>query len=209
MSMAALTINYEREQFVDFSKPFLNLGISILFKSPKKEKPGLFSFLSPLATEIWIYLIAAYMTVSLGIFVLARLSPYEWYNPHPCNTDSEEVENTFDLGNSMWFAIGTLMQQGSDINPRACSTRLVGSIWWFFTLIMISSYTANLAAFLTIERMVSPIESVEDLEKQTEIKYGTRYNGTTMSFFKVGDNFNSHLIYTTLNTTIMLKTHRT
>lgn len=183
--MAALTINYEREQFVDFTKPFLNLGISILFKSPKKEKPGLFSFLSPLAAEIWIYLLAAYITVSLGIFVLARLSPYEWYNPHPCNVDSDAVENTFNLGNSMWFAIGTLMQQGSDINPRACSTRLVGSTWWFFTLIMISSYTANLAAFLTIERMVSPIESVEDLEKQTEIKYGTRYNGTTMSFFKV------------------------
>jgi hypothetical protein len=47
---------------VDFSKPFLNLGISILFKMPKKEKPGLFSFLNPLAMEIWIYLIAAYMT---------------------------------------------------------------------------------------------------------------------------------------------------
>ena len=30
-------------------------------------------------------------------------------------------------------------------------------MWWFFTLIMISSYTANLAAFLTVERMESPI----------------------------------------------------
>lgn len=28
---------------------------------------------------------------------------------------------------------------------------------------MISSYTANLAAFLTVERMDSPIESAEDL----------------------------------------------
>ena len=36
-------------------------------------------------------------------------------------------------------------------------------MWWFFTLIMISSYTANLAAFLTVERMESPIESAEDL----------------------------------------------
>jgi hypothetical protein len=33
----------------------------------------------------------------------------------------------------------------------------VGGIWWFFTLIIISSYTANLAAFLTVERMSTPI----------------------------------------------------
>lgn len=185
MSMAGLSINYEREQFVDFSKPFLNLGISILFKMPKKEKPGLFSFLNPLAMEIWIYLIAAYMTVSFSIFVLARFSPYEWYNPHPCIPETDSVENTFNLSNSFWFAIGTLMQQGSDVNPRAVSTRIVGSTWWFFTLIIISSYTANLAAFLTIERMVSPIESAEDLVKQTEIEYGTRLGGTTMEFFEV------------------------
>ncbi len=30
-------------------------------------------------------------------------------------------------------------------SPRAISTRMVAGMWWFFTLIMISSYTANLA----------------------------------------------------------------
>ena len=61
----------------------------------------------------------------------------------------------------------------------------MGSVWWFFTLIVISSYTANLAAFLTMERMSSPIESAEDLAKQTEIKYGTVDSGSTKEFFKV------------------------
>jgi len=42
----------------------------------------------------------------------------------------------------------------------------VGGIWWFFTLIIISSYTANLAAFLTVERQITPIENAEDLAKQ-------------------------------------------
>ena len=65
------------------------------------------------------------------------------------------------------------------------SGRIVGSVWWFFTLIIISSYTANLAAFLTVERMQSPIESADDLAKQTEIKYGTVEGGSTMEFFRV------------------------
>jgi hypothetical protein len=60
----------------------------------------------------------------------------------------------------------------------------VTSAWWFFTLILISSYTANLAAFLTVERMVSPIESAEDLAKQTEIQYGAVEGGSTREFFR-------------------------
>lgn len=72
---------------------------------------------------------------------------------------------------------------------RSMSGRIVGSVWWFFTLIIISSYTANLAAFLTVERMQSPIESAEDLAKQTEIKYGTIDSGTTKVFFKVKNLF--------------------
>lgn len=69
--------------------------------------------------------------------------------------------------------------------PKALSTRIVGGIWWFFTLIIISSYTANLAAFLTVERMESPIDSADDLAKQTKIEYGTVEDGSTMAFFKV------------------------
>ena len=70
------------------------------------------------------------------------------------------------------------------MNPRAASTRIVGGIWWFFTLIIISSYTANLAAFLTVERMITPIENAEDLSKQRDIAYGTLSGGSTMTFFR-------------------------
>lgn len=77
------------------------------------------------------------------------------------------------------------MQQGCDISPRSISGRIVGSVWWFFTLILISSYTANLAAFLTVERMVTPINSPEDLASQTEVQYGTLIHGSTWDFFRV------------------------
>lgn len=62
---------------------------------------------------------------------------------------------------------------------------MVGSVWWFFTLIIISSYTANLAAFLTVERMVTPINSADDLAKQTEVEYGTLSFSSTQEFFRV------------------------
>ncbi|XP_065723392.2 glutamate receptor ionotropic, kainate 2 isoform X6 [Drosophila suzukii] len=71
-----------------------------------------------------------------------------------------------------------------ELMERATSTRIVGGCWFFFCLIIISSYTANLAAFLTVERMISPIESASDLAEQTEISYGTLEGGSTMTFFR-------------------------
>lgn len=57
-------------------------------------------------------------------------------------------------------------------------------MWFFFALIIIASYTANLAAFLTVETLEKPIESAEDLAAQTVIKYGVVEGGSTMNFFK-------------------------
>ncbi|XP_061316208.1 glutamate receptor ionotropic, kainate 2 isoform X4 [Pezoporus flaviventris] len=184
LAVAPLAITYVREKVIDFSKPFMTLGISILYRKPNGTNPGVFSFLNPLSPDIWMYILLAYLGVSCVLFVIARFSPYEWYNPHPCNPDSDVVENNFTLLNSFWFGVGALMQQGSELMPKALSTRIVGGIWWFFTLIIISSYTANLAAFLTVERMESPIDSADDLAKQTKIEYGTVEDGATMTFFK-------------------------
>ena len=60
-------------------------------------------------------------------------------------------------------------------------------MWFFFALIMIASYTANLAAFLTVETLDKPIESAEDLAAQglnPPIKYGVVGGGSTMKFFQ-------------------------
>uniref|UniRef100_A0A669AX07 Glutamate receptor n=1 Tax=Oreochromis niloticus TaxID=8128 RepID=A0A669AX07_ORENI len=184
LAVAPLAITYVREKVIDFSKPFMTLGISILYRKPNGTNPGVFSFLNPLSPDIWMYILLACLGVSCVLFVIARFSPYEWYNPHPCNPDSDVVENNFTLLNSFWFGVGALMQQGSELMPKALSTRIVGGIWWFFTLIIISSYTANLAAFLTVERMESPIDSADDLAKQTKIPYGVVEDGATMTFFK-------------------------
>ncbi|XP_075800300.1 glutamate receptor ionotropic, kainate 2 isoform X3 [Microtus pennsylvanicus] len=151
LAVAPLAITYVREKVIDFSKPFMTLGISILYRKPNGTNPGVFSFLNPLSPDIWMYILLAYLGVSCVLFVIARFSPYEWYNPHPCNPDSDVVENNFTLLNSFWFGVGALMQQ---------------------------------AAFLTVERMESPIDSADDLAKQTKIEYGAVEDGATMTFFK-------------------------
>lgn len=71
---------------------------------------------------------------------------------------------------------------------------MVSGLWWFFTLIMVSSYTANLAAFLTTEKADSPFDNIQELVERADklgIKYGAKDGGATANFFKVNQR---HLI---------------
>lgn len=185
IAVADLAVNSERESVVDFTLPFMSTGISILYKKPIKKETSLWSFLSPFSTRVWIYMLGTFVGVSILLFLTGRFTPYEWTNPHPCRQDDKVLENVLNMRNSFWCTIGSLMQQGSDIAPKAMSTRVIIAIWYFFTLIIISSYTANLAAFLTVEVIPFPFNDVEGLAAQTKIKYGCTKNGATHKFFKV------------------------
>ncbi|CAF2402152.1 unnamed protein product [Rotaria sp. Silwood2] len=184
LAIAPLTITSQRENAVDFSKPWMNLGISILISAPEKSKPGVFSFMEPLSKEIWMCITFAYIGVSVILFLVSRFSPYEWSMK---NEETLQLSNKFSILNTLFFALAAFMQQGVDFIPRSISGRLVASVWWYFSMILVASYTANWAAFLTVKRMVTPIESVEDLARQTDIKYGVVRGGSTQSFFEKSD----------------------
>ncbi|XP_017048729.1 glutamate receptor 1 isoform X2 [Drosophila ficusphila] len=206
IAIAAMTITAERERVIDFSKPFMTLGISIMIKKPVKQTPGVFSFLNPLSEEIWISVILSYVGVSMVLYFVTRFPPYEWRIVRRPQADSSAQqppgiiggatlsephshqppvpENEFTMLNSFWYSLAAFMQQGCDLTPPSIAGRIAAAVWWFFTIILISSYTANLAAFLTVERMVAPIKTPEDLAMQTDVDYGTLKHGSTWDFFR-------------------------
>ncbi|XKL65848.1 hypothetical protein PGB90_009268 [Kerria lacca] len=207
MAIAPLTITAERERVVDFSKPFASLGISIMLKKPVKQVPNVFSFLEPLSREVWLCVIFSFIAVSVVLFIVSRFSSSEWHiitphdqqyyrlyqhrypevagpghgNPTPNPTI---LINDFSILNCFWFTVGALLQQGCNLTPRSLSGRIVSTVWWLFALFLFASYTANMAAYFTVERMSSSINSVEDLVAQSEIEYGTVKDGSTWNFFK-------------------------
>lgn len=54
----------------------------------------------------------------------------------------------------------------------------------FSRFIVIASYTANLAAFLTVSRLDTPIESLEDLAKQYKVLYAPINGTAAMTYFE-------------------------
>ena len=62
------------------------------------------------------------------------------------------------------------------------SGRLTSVTWWLGTVIIVATYTANLASLLTASRSQKSINSIEDLGSQTKIKYGKNDNDKMFSF---------------------------
>lgn len=118
MAIVDLTITFVRAEVVDFTMPFMNTGISILFRKPLVGDPPLFSFLFPFSVDVWFYMLTAYIALSLWYGLLGRFSPMENKHTFREDADPEDVEDELGMTHRFWFAIGSLMQQGSDLNPR-------------------------------------------------------------------------------------------
>ncbi|GBP47227.1 Glutamate receptor ionotropic, kainate 2 [Eumeta japonica] len=180
-----LTITAERERAVDFTTPFMNLGISILFTQPTEPTPAFFAFLLPFSPGVWGFLGLAYLGTTLLLYVVGRLCPEEWQNPYPCIEEPTALENQFTLQNAFWFTLGSVLLQGSEIAPVAYGTRSVASMWWLFALVITSSYTANLATLLAKKTTADRIHDVKELANNEEgISYGATFGGSTYDFFQ-------------------------
>lgn len=127
MALASLTITRARQRVVDFTKPFMKIGISIMIKKPDKQKPGVFSFMEPLDSMVWVCVSLAFTGVSLVLFFIGRWSPFEWRAE--ASRKEISVTNAFTLSNTLWFSLGALMQQGSDIFPRLVLSIVCLSYW--------------------------------------------------------------------------------
>ncbi|CAG0921507.1 unnamed protein product, partial [Notodromas monacha] len=159
MIVAPLTINPERAQVIDFSKPFKYQGITILEKK-QPQAPSLVSFLQPFENALWILVMVSVHVVALVLYLLDRFSPFGRFR----ETDKPGTqEDALNLSSAIWFAWGVLLNSGiGEGTPRSFSGRVLGMVWAGFAMIIVASYTANLAAFLVLDRPKSSLSGIND-----------------------------------------------
>ena len=62
MALGAITITAQREQVIDFSKPFMDFKISMMLQKTKGEDVNLFAFLLPFDGQVWLSTIGVVST---------------------------------------------------------------------------------------------------------------------------------------------------
>ena len=91
MAVADLSITTERLTAVEFSMPWMNLGISIVYIKPRKviitiiimtiitmkAPPSLLSFLEPFSNGVWLSTVVAIIIVALMTYVIGTIMSLE------------------------------------------------------------------------------------------------------------------------------------
>ncbi|KAI0233221.1 Glutamate [NMDA] receptor subunit 1 [Lamellibrachia satsuma] len=182
--LAPLTIDPERAKYVDFSKPFKYQGLTILVKKTMKDS-SLASFLQPFQNTLWILVGLSVHVVALVLYLLDHFSPFGRFKLAK-NNDTEE--DALNLSSAMWFAWGVLLNSGiGEGTPRSFSARVLGMVWAGFAMIIVASYTANLAAFLVLDRREASVSGIDDARlrnPQQNFNYATVKNSAVLMYFK-------------------------
>ncbi|KYN22998.1 Glutamate receptor delta-2 subunit, partial [Trachymyrmex cornetzi] len=153
MAVAYLPILSETRKYCTFSTILEQGELTMLMKRPQESATGS-GLLAPFNKTVWLFLLAAVVSVGPVIYIFAALRAKLWNK-----SDSEN----FSLFSCVWFVYSSLLKQGTNIIATTDSTRILFAMWWIFILILTSFYTANLTAFLTRPQFTLPINNVQDI----------------------------------------------
>ncbi len=152
---SALTITSEREDRVDFTHPFFVTGLGIAVpREPVGLGGALVAFLDP---ELWwvvLLLMGLLLFWGVLVWVFERVENQEEFGGSPVQ----------GIGSGFWWAAVTMTTVGyGDKAPRTVGGRVVGFIWMFSAIIVISFFTASIASSLTVSQIETRVGGPADL----------------------------------------------
>ncbi|XP_007434139.3 glutamate receptor ionotropic, NMDA 2A [Python bivittatus] len=184
MAVGSLTINGERSEVVDFSVPFVETGISVMVsRSNGTVSPS--AFLEPFSASVWVMMFVMLLVVSaIAVFVFEYFSPVGYNRNLAQGKDAHGP--SFTIGKAVWLLWGLVFNNSVPVqNPKGTTSKIMVSVWAFFAVIFLASYTANLAAFMIQEEFVDQVTGLSDKKFQQPYAYsppfrfGTVPNGST------------------------------
>ena len=152
LAIASITITSERQALgVEFAYPYYPGSVGIMIKAEIGSASG-WSFFEPFSSDLWIAIAVTMLIFPATIYALESFS----LKPSVTRRDAY-----YGVEEATWRSLWSL-QHGECINVTALGSRIAVLCFSFVALIIGSSYTANLAAFLTVRRG-NAIRSVYDL----------------------------------------------
>lgn len=151
VAVPALTVTRDREQRFDFAYPYLATGLALAVDAERSSGwlatlRAFFSlqFLTAVGALIVILLVAAAL-----VWIFERRANPEQFGGSPLR----------GLGEGFWWSAVTMTTVGyGDRAPVTLGGRVVALVWMFTSVIVIASFTASIAASVTVGRLESTID---------------------------------------------------
>ncbi|CAG9831888.1 unnamed protein product [Diabrotica balteata] len=191
LAVSDLTINKERVEPVEFTQPFMSVGISILFREANAVPPSFFYFAQPFAIKFWQILAISYIIIVCSLFLIGRLSPNEWQRAETCRESKKYLENDLTFLNSLWFVSSGVFRQATNVKVNSVSARIISATWWLFCFVLVANYISfslSRNAIVEQEQLFSNVEELLEYAEKNDIRFGALKGGTTEGFFKSSKN---------------------
>ncbi|XP_014253533.1 glutamate receptor ionotropic, kainate 2 [Cimex lectularius] len=164
MVAAFLPVLPQSHQYITWGVELYQASYYVLMKRPADSNTGS-GLLAPFDSAVWVLILISLLAVGPIMYLVM------WLRMKLCR---DEYAQVFPLPSCVWFVYGALMKQGSTLNPRTDSARMLFATWWIFILILTAFYTANLTAFLTLSLSTLPIKEVKDVAKDNNKWFATQ-----------------------------------
>ena len=98
-------------------------------------------------------------------FILFIVGLLAWFFERKKNHEEFGGNTASGILSGFWWAAVTMTTVGyGDKSPKTIGGRIIGLIWMFAALIIISSITAAITSALTVKQLDSQVESINDLK---------------------------------------------
>jgi polar amino acid transport system substrate-binding protein len=172
-AVAAISINSQREQKVDFSFPILDAGLKIMVRDQGQSNPGqnlLNALLSPTFLQILAFALLTVLFIAHLIWLIERNHPEAMIS-------QQYFPGIFE---AMWWAAATLATQ-ADQMPKGALSRIFAVIWMFIAVVFVSYFTAVITANMTVQKLQGDIQGINDLAGR---QVGTTTGSTAANLLK-------------------------
>ncbi|KAM4629586.1 glutamate receptor ionotropic, NMDA 3B [Polymixia lowei] len=156
MAVTSFSINSVRSRVIDFTSPFFSTSLGILVRSKDTAAP-IGAFMWPLHWSMWV-----------GIFVALHITAlfltlYEWKSPFGMTPHGRNRVKVFSYSSALNLCYAILFGRTvSSKTPKCWTGRFLMNLWAIFCLLVLSSYTANLAAVMVGEKTFEEVSGIHD-----------------------------------------------
>ncbi|WOL17775.1 glutamate receptor 3.7-like [Canna indica] len=150
-----IAIVTNRSKNSDFTQPYICSGLVILAPI-NSMKSSTWVFLRPFTIEMWCMTGAFFFIIGVVIWILE----------HRVNSDFRGPLKRQCI-NMFLFSFSTPFQSQQE-DVLSTLGRFVMMVWLFLLMVIMSSYTASLTSFLTVQQLSSPIKGIESLIASNE-----------------------------------------
>ncbi|KAJ4723326.1 Glutamate receptor [Melia azedarach] len=167
-----ITILANRTDFVDFTLPYTESGVTMLVPAKHDNLKNMWIFLKPWTWDLWLTAFIACIVIAVVIRIMEHRTGNSDFRGSPIR----------QLGLILMFPFCAMAIPQKELVVKD-SSRFVLVIWLWLAFILMQSYTANLSSILTVEQL-EPI--YDDLEKlRTEDHFVGFQNGSYVEKFLV------------------------